>query len=90
MNTGGSALSGAAIALDTAGGVALVGGALWLVLNWKRSRKRAAEGLRAKAGEAAAGSVGWLRTAAQALLARAYSPHACSLFPLRFRRWDPF
>ena len=63
MNTRGSALDGAAIALDTVGGVALVGGALWLVRDWKRSRERAAEGLRAKAGEAAVGSEGWLRTA---------------------------
>ena len=64
MNTRGNALNGAAIALDAVGGVALAGGALWLVLDWKRSRDRGAEGLRAKAGAGVVlvGSVGWLRT----------------------------
>jgi len=64
MNTRGNALNGAAIALDTVGGVALAGGALWLVLDWKRSRDRGAEGVRAKAGAGVVlvGSVGWLRT----------------------------
>ena len=64
MNTRGNALNGAAIALDTVGGVALAGGALWLVLDWKRSRDRGVEGLRARAGAGVAlvGSVGWLRT----------------------------
>ena len=64
MNTRGNALNGVAIALDTVGGVALAGGTLWLVLDWKRSRDRGAEGVRAKAsaGAVMVGSVGWLRT----------------------------
>ena len=65
MNTRGNALNGAAIALDAVGGVALAGGALRLVMDWKRGRDRGAEGLQPKAGVGAAamvGSAGWLRT----------------------------
>ena len=50
LNGRGQALNGAAIGLDAVGGVAVAGGALWLVLDWKRSRDRAADGVRAKAG----------------------------------------
>lgn len=46
LNGRGQALNGAAIGLDTVGGVAIVGGALWLVLDWKRSRDRVGMGLK--------------------------------------------
>ena len=54
LNTQGQALNGAAIALDVVGGLSVVGGGVWLVLDWKRSRERSAGGLQPGAGMAAA------------------------------------
>ena len=44
LNTQGQALNGAAIGLDVLGGLALGGGGVWLLTDWKRSRERAAVG----------------------------------------------
>jgi tetratricopeptide (TPR) repeat protein len=54
LNTQGQALNGAAIGLDVLGGLSLVGGGVWLVVDWKRSRERAAAGLQPSAGMATA------------------------------------
>ena len=88
MNTRGNALNGAAIALDTVGGFALAGGALWLVLDWKRSRDR---GL-GSAGKGWRGGSGLCGMAAHGLLkpSRGGSIVPSLLFSLRFSRCDQF